>query len=211
MYPENIDLSHPSYQKHLDSVFKIHQNMNKLSDSKLDYFMQSQILWDEIMAETASNFVKNNPEYTFIILAGIGHIKDRYGIPERITLPKDQISTIIQDTNVSDNAADFILYSAPLIGVGTPKIGAFLDTQTIGKIIITKVVNDSVAHKAGLQKDDQIVSLDNKKIESFSDLKLALMYADVSTPVTIEIIRDNKTIKQTLDLQSKPKPKRSYH
>ncbi|CAD5971707.1 hypothetical protein PCC9214_03858 [Planktothrix tepida] len=43
---------------------------------------QAQILWDETMADAIVNFVKNNPDFQVIVLAGQGHIVYGYGVPK---------------------------------------------------------------------------------------------------------------------------------
>jgi len=41
-------------------------------------------LWDETMAEKIAEFVKANPDYQVVVLAGKGHIIYGYGIPSRV-------------------------------------------------------------------------------------------------------------------------------
>jgi uncharacterized iron-regulated protein len=37
------------------------------------------------MAESAANYVKNNPDSMLVVIAGLGHIAGRVGIPDRIS------------------------------------------------------------------------------------------------------------------------------
>jgi uncharacterized iron-regulated protein len=46
--------------------------------------VQAQVLWDETMAEKIAQFVKANPDYQVVVLAGKGHIIYGYGIPSRV-------------------------------------------------------------------------------------------------------------------------------
>lgn len=45
---------------------------------------EAQTLWDEYMAESASSFVQKNPGQVLLVIAGIGHVQGRVGIPDRI-------------------------------------------------------------------------------------------------------------------------------
>lgn len=60
-----------------------HQHLSGNSQ-KLDNFFTAQVLWDETMADAIANFVKINPDYQVIVLAGSGHIIYGYGIPSRV-------------------------------------------------------------------------------------------------------------------------------
>jgi uncharacterized iron-regulated protein len=52
--------------------------------SPFERFLQAQVLWDETMAEKIAQFVKANPDYQVVVLAGKGHIVYGYGIPSRV-------------------------------------------------------------------------------------------------------------------------------
>ncbi|MGB3205256.1 MAG: ChaN family lipoprotein [Crinalium sp.] len=60
-----------------------HHNLSGNSQ-KLDNYFTAQVLWDETMADAIANFVKVNPNYQVIVLAGSGHIIYGYGIPSRV-------------------------------------------------------------------------------------------------------------------------------
>ena len=46
---------------------------------------ESQTLWDEYMAESCANFLEKNGDCkTLIVMAGVGHVKGRVGLPDRI-------------------------------------------------------------------------------------------------------------------------------
>ena len=49
-----------------------------------DNFYQSQILWDETMAHSAADFLKEKPGYQLVVLAGEEHIMYDSGIPQRL-------------------------------------------------------------------------------------------------------------------------------
>eukprot|EP01038_Epipyxis_sp_PR26KG_P008740 gene8740-11810_t len=65
-------------------------NNNNNADNKVNnnlmqqYYYETQTLWDEYMAESASNYIIDHPDSTLIIIAGLGHIQGRVAIPDRI-------------------------------------------------------------------------------------------------------------------------------
>jgi uncharacterized iron-regulated protein len=54
------------------------------SDENLERMYQTQTLWEEYMAQSVSNYLRESPTSRMIVIAGLGHIKGRVGIPDRI-------------------------------------------------------------------------------------------------------------------------------
>ncbi len=52
------------------------------------YFCEAQIVWDTAMASNLLTFLKKNPAYIIVVLAGSGHAWKR-GIPDRVTRQSD--------------------------------------------------------------------------------------------------------------------------
>lgn len=76
---DNLD-----YQQMVREVFELHQAAAHGSSLKFENFFLAQVLWDETMAETITEFVKENPLTQVVVLAGQGHIVYGYGIPSRV-------------------------------------------------------------------------------------------------------------------------------
>ncbi len=76
---DNLD-----YQQMVREVFEQHQAAAHGSSLKFENFFLAQVLWDETMAETIANFVRENPQIQVVVLAGQGHIVYGYGIPSRV-------------------------------------------------------------------------------------------------------------------------------
>ncbi len=73
-----------AYKKLIEDVFKQHLQGGHNKSINIDRFFLTQVLWDETMAETIAEFIKVNPDYQVIVLAGQGHIIYGYGIPSRV-------------------------------------------------------------------------------------------------------------------------------
>ncbi|MBD1828423.1 ChaN family lipoprotein [Microcoleus vaginatus GB1-A2] len=72
------------YRQLLLEVYQQHQKAEQGNSKAFERFLQAQVLWDETMAEKIAEFVKANPDYQVVVLAGKGHIIYGYGIPSRV-------------------------------------------------------------------------------------------------------------------------------
>ena len=79
--PAQLDFSDKAYEERLKKVFKEHE---AAKEERFDFFYQAQVLWDETMAESVADFLKANPAYQMVVLAGSGHIAYGSGIPGRV-------------------------------------------------------------------------------------------------------------------------------
>ncbi len=79
-----IDRSNAKYQQMILASYQQHAGIVSISSKSFDRFYTAQLLWDETMAERVANFVKQNPDYQTIVLAGRSHIIYGYGIPDRV-------------------------------------------------------------------------------------------------------------------------------
>jgi aminopeptidase N len=196
--PMEIDVSNDRYQQDLYQVFKQHQEI--FGDQNFEYFLQSQVLWDETMAQTAAQFMAQHPDTQLIILAGNGHIKYRYGIPNRLHRRNGETFTVIvQDDQITPEIGDYVLLTEELEGKTAPKLGVWIDEQD-NQLSIKRVSENSPAQKGGLQAKDIILQLSGREIRSLADLKWVLFYTDKGSTVTITVMRDGEKITQELTL-----------
>ncbi|MCC3406334.1 MAG: ChaN family lipoprotein [Microcoleus sp. PH2017_10_PVI_O_A] len=79
-----IRTDNAEYRQMLLEVFQQHQKAAQGNSTAFERFLQAQVLWDETMAESIAQFVKANPDYQVVVLAGKGHIIYGYGIPSRV-------------------------------------------------------------------------------------------------------------------------------
>ncbi|MFB2936395.1 ChaN family lipoprotein [Aerosakkonemataceae cyanobacterium BLCC-F154] len=80
-----IRTDNAAYRQMLLDVFNQHQQGGHGASESFERFFSAQVLWDETMAENIAKFVKDNPDYTVIVLAGQGHLVYGYGIPSRVS------------------------------------------------------------------------------------------------------------------------------
>jgi len=79
-----IRTDNAEYRQILLEVYQQHQKAAQGNSTAFERFLQAQVLWDETMAEKIAEFVKANPDYQVVVLAGKGHIVYGYGIPSRV-------------------------------------------------------------------------------------------------------------------------------
>ncbi|MGA7954350.1 MAG: ChaN family lipoprotein [Gloeobacterales cyanobacterium] len=87
------------YRESLEEVYKdVHEKGKAKDPSQFARFFQAQVLWDETMAEVIAQFLKRNPGFYVVVLAGQGHIVYGYGIPSRVARRINSISikTVVQ-------------------------------------------------------------------------------------------------------------------
>lgn len=87
----------------------------------------------------------------------------------------------VQLANTSYSNNDFSLYSM------------FFNSVNYGALV-TEVVENSPAEKAGIKKNDIIVSVDNEVVSQASDVTSKISNFNVGDKITIGLIRDNKTL-----------------
>jgi uncharacterized iron-regulated protein len=197
--PDTMNFDNWLYRHELKSIFKLHEDMLDRSSMKFNHFLQNQVLWDESMASRANQFLQNNPDYILVILAGNGHLQYKHGIPQRLQrLSGLKPLVIVQDEELTDDIADFVLLTTPIKGRLTPKIGVYLNRETPNQIIVDRIQQSSLASASDIRQGDIILSLNNTPVKSYADLRLALLYAEISKPVPITLKRDNNILNKEL-------------
>ena len=89
------------YNEYLEKTFYGHGKnpMNKIMS--FDNYKLSMAVWNESMGEKVSDFLRENPNYTFIVIAGNGHIMYNAAIPwsvkKRIKVKNLSIYTISKE------------------------------------------------------------------------------------------------------------------
>ena len=112
--------------------------------------------------------------------------------------------------NPSENDLKYsLIYKHPLKKVAVAFAGPFMNFvlaiilffavfsvrgKPVSKPIVSGVVKNSQAEKAGVLVGDRIVSINSHKIKTFNDIRFQLQYSN-GKKLVIDIIRDDKTLK----------------
>ena len=79
-----IRTDNAEYRQMILDAYKQHQAIAHGSSDNFERFFTAQVLWDETMADKIAQFLKTNPDYQVVVLAGQAHIVYGYGIPSRV-------------------------------------------------------------------------------------------------------------------------------
>jgi uncharacterized iron-regulated protein len=192
--PEDMDMSDEEYKKRLENVFFQHgsgMSMNR------DNFYQAQILWDETMAHTINNYLKNNPDQQMVVIAGSGHIEYGSGIPKRVhRLNRKNYVTLLNakaDSPIT-GLADYVLFPEPMSSQSSPVLGILIDKED-EKVKIKGVSIGSLAGKAGLKSGDILLSVDDMEIRDVDDVRIALFDKKEGDIVKVKVLRERFLLK----------------
>jgi aminopeptidase N len=198
--PDKLDFSHERYRADLRMFYDVYGKEANHGHGDFNQFFQAQTIWDETMADSAARFLAENPDRKLVILAGNGHIRYKYGIPERLyQRVKEPYIVIVQDEEIEDGIADYVLLTTELEGEESPKIGVTVKEKD-RSLVVNDVVEKSPADKAGLEKKDVIIQFSGHPIKTLADLKIALFGTKIGDKVNIQVKRDGKPIDKTVEL-----------
>jgi uncharacterized iron-regulated protein len=209
-----MDLSNKDHRAYIRRIYRNHHGGQAKG---FERFYESQVLWDEGMAETLSGFLRSaeSRDKTVLVLAGGGHIVFDFGIPNRFyRRTPSPFKTIVlkewskeadQDfisSSASSPLADFLWLTAPNPPEQhRPRLGIFLkEKEGAEGLWIERVVPGSPAEEAGLLPGDQIIAVEGKVISEVSEIHHALSEKGWGSDITMTVIRDGekKEIKVTL-------------
>jgi len=184
--PAQMDFSDNEYRDRLREVFLRHSSSG---EKNFDFFYQSQILWDETMSMSVDGFLRKNPDYQMVVLAGGGHIQYGSGIPKR-TFRRNgyDYAIILNDVDIERDIANYIIFPKPMDGITSPKLMVSL-REMHGVVSIEGFPENSVSEKAGLKDGDVIISLDNVAIKSVDDMRIHLFYKKKGDVVKVKVLR----------------------
>lgn len=75
----NIDLDNKAHKSYLQRIFEQHSHKDL---KQFEYFYQAQCTWEDTMAQNIAEHAKKRGGM-FVVLAGNGHIVQKFGIPDR--------------------------------------------------------------------------------------------------------------------------------
>lgn len=188
--PQEIDRSDQVYRSRLEEIFKQHPHAK---EADFERFLDVQLLWDEGMASRAADWLKQHPQGHLVVLAGVGHMIYGSGIPNRLQRRTPVSSAIVinarNGSGIDSKMGDYLIMTGDKALPPSGKLGVFLDTKE-SPPTVTGFVKQSGAKTAGVKEGDSILRIDNKAVESYTDIRIALMDKTVGEHVTVKVERD---------------------
>ena len=198
--PQRIDLQPSAYRRFLRQVFAQHPAGRPFSG-----FYLAQLVWDEIMAQTASTLLADHPHARLVILAGNGHLEHSWGIPRRIRRQADTSVTVIINSpqgTPEAGTADIILYPADVPFNPTPRLGIEFDPESLR---VRAVAAGGIAERAGIKRGDRLTRYDTIPLLTPTDLRLQLTLGDDARHHTLTVTRRH-WLRGTRELPLRLKP-----
>lgn len=220
IFPE-MDLNDLHHKTYSMAVFGGHDNPSNGSTSAY----RMLVLWEETMAETVSNFLKNNKydDWKLIVLAGGFHVQYGFGIPKRafrryphaysVILPTvTHIPQELEDRKMEVEEVPIPLYAADfawkVLYKVLPKdrinLGVFFEELENG-LLIKAVQKGSNAAMAGIQKDDVILQMDGQKITGKDDFVEWLQLKKIGDQISLKLWRAGNKLNLEITLAQNTK------
>ena len=173
------------------------------------------VLWDESMAETVAEFLKNpeHNDWTLVVLAGGFHVQYGYGIPKRafrriphaysIILPViTEVPSELKDREMEINPVSIPLIAADfgwkveykVLPKNRIRLGIHIQEKNGKGVMVTSVAAGSVAEKMHILKGDVLLSLDKENISSIADLVNRLQTKNFGDSVSIRVLRGDSEL-----------------
>jgi len=188
--PLDRDLDAPGYRERIHEVYSGHPGRG---EKQFGGFLQSQAIWDEVMAEGVASYLAAHPERQMVVVAGRGHVVKENAIPPRVArrLPVEQVVLMSSDGSpILPSEADYTVFMPAnplppqaLLGIVMKQAGAD------GPITIDEAVPQGPAAKAGLAKGDIVLTVEGRAMETPDDIKIALLDKKVGEVVKVGIKR----------------------
>ena len=199
------EVGDPYYHATLMAYFAGHEQ----GHGEAEKFIRIQNLWDNTMAQTVVDYLKQ-PEHAndhVLVLAGGNHVRYGFGIPRRVyqQLPLSYSLVGNDEVEVDESKQDrfmevtlpelpllpydYLLYNRYEAGPSHLKLGVMLE-QRDNVVVITKVMPDSLAASAGLQREDQIVSLNKQQVSAPFDVIYTLRQLQPGESIQLVVTRN---------------------
>jgi uncharacterized iron-regulated protein len=188
--PAEIARDNESYHARLKTIYDAHPHRE---GGDFDRFLDVQLLWDESMAQQAAEWLTRNPDGQMVILAGAGHLIYGDGIPSRLSRRVDASQAIVLNVNtlpeLNPELADYLILATEQQLPPSGKLGVFLEAES-SPLSVNGFAEESGAAEAGIKEKDLLISIDDQPIESYADLRIALMDRVVGDVVKLSVKRE---------------------
>lgn len=209
--PATLDMDDPYHQALTAAIFGGH-----VQGKQLNGFQRVQTLWDETMAENIVRFLASpqGDDFHLLVFAGGNHVRNGFGIPRRVFRQLPVSYTLIgnEELEVSEAkkkeaymdvklpnfpmpAFDYVLFTRyeELESKEEVKLGVVFDEKD-GQIMVTDILPESVAARAGVEKGDVLRSLDGEALVEAFDLIYALKQKKINEKGQLTVERGGSTL-----------------
>ena len=195
--PADMDFSDLDYKDRLREIFNLHE-----AGGDFDRFHQAQVLRDETMAHAIAGFMRENPGYQVVALAGGEHLLRGFGIPKRQKrLNGMDYAIVLNGMEPEESGADYFLFPEHMEPPAEVRLGVSVSERE-GRVELTGIEPDGAGRKAGLKKGDALLSVDGWPISSVADVRTALFDKTKGDAVRMRVLRKGLFREKELELEA---------
>ncbi len=161
-----------AYTQRMREAFGMHSTEGR----SFDNFLAVMQTWDETMAARAAAYLVAHPGRRMAVFAGSGHVMYGEGIPDRLMLRTGMRGTrlLVGPEHAGHNAADFVVLPNEITLPPAGLLGAMLDHGEGGPRV-AQLGDKSALARAGLRRNDVLLSIDEVPTPDFAAFKFALL------------------------------------
>jgi uncharacterized iron-regulated protein len=194
----NFDLGNRGHRTQLEEEFSVHA---KGSIRDFDAFYEAQLAWEETMAETLADVLRERKDSPpVVVLIGKGHIGGRFGVPERaVKRLAHKYRTVIPvpvdhpDTINDPRFADFVWITGKADRLPPGRLGVLVRARPSTEgLEVVSIHPESPADRAGIVVGDIILTADGEPLRDIGILHRIV--AKSAGRLQLRIKRKNKTM-----------------
>lgn len=205
-----MDMNDPYQQAMIEEIFGAHG----AGATMLESFKRRQTLWDEVMAASVADYMRDRVDHHMVVVAGGWHVSYGFGIPRRVhrRLPLPYVLVGGQNLVVPDEkldqlmdvdlpgfpmkAVDYLVYQTyEVFKARGVRLGVGLDdSDDLSGLLVTSVAAKSDADKAGINQGDRLLRIDGETLNANFDLIYALKIMSPGNKAAIELQRDDEVM-----------------
>ncbi|WP_462325186.1 ChaN family lipoprotein [Desulfoplanes sp.] len=195
--PDPIIPATKEQRQALGPMLLMHARMGGEKGAGKETFFLVQSLWDTAMAEAAVRVRKESGRMV-VILAGAGHVENRWAIAARLRVmdPGAEVVSVMPARSTADmtaREADYYYLCPP--SAKKRRLGLVLEARD-NRLMIKGVVPGSRAENAGFKPGDVLIRAGERKVTTGIDLhKAALPAAREDRDLVIQVLRKG-TVKE---------------
>ncbi len=199
----DFHLDDPKNRARIMEDFEVH---GKNNIKNFETFFAAQLAWEETMAETIVQHLKESDgKCKILVIVGKGHLTDGLGIPylANMRVPHQYSTVAPMPINYPESTCDpeiaqYVLltdkFDMTIMHPPRPRLGVKIQPSTSGNgVEVIEVTPESPAAKAGIRKSDIIAEVDDAPVTNVGEVLEAV--ANGGSNIKIMIERQKKKLK----------------
>lgn len=208
-----------AYRARLEAVFNAHRSQRPESGSQaFDRFVEAQLTWDRAMAEAlAARRAVGSPLVVGIV--GAGHLQHRQGVPWQLADLGIPDAAVLLPWRAEDGCDDWAPKDGPAVAdaifmldpapedetadAWKPLLGVLIETADDG-VLVSRVVDDSVADEAGIRSGDVVVRAAGVDVAEADSLVAVIRRQAPGTWLPLTVLRDGDRLEVVAKFPTAP-------